>query len=96
MLFNLKNCLIMHSGFLGNRDASEVERQIIEIEKNERIWIHVVMQNEVNAYTLNAGNVAGASPGESRYPCTSKFRSFIWTALCKHGGSTNVQRRLTK
>ena len=33
--------------FEEKRGASEVERQIVEVEKKRRIWIHVVMQKEV-------------------------------------------------
>ena len=91
MLFNLQKCLIMHSGFEETGLQVRLRGKLLRQRRIKRIWIHVVMQNDVEVWTCNACNAAGASPGES-----SKFRVCVLTALCKHRGRMNVQRMLTK
>ena len=65
----------------GNRVASEVERQIVEAEKNKKdldTCRHAEWCGDGTDHAMHAMYIACASPVES-----SKFRGCVLTALCK-------------
>ena len=47
MLFNLQKCLIMHSGFEETGLQVRLRGKLLRWRRIKRIWIHVVMQNDV-------------------------------------------------